>query len=112
MRSLDPGRLRHRISITHLVRTQDPVTLEITEQWEEYTKVWADIAPSSGKEFVAAQAVASKVSGRMTIRYRDDITHAMRIEYRNKTYNIEAALTDDESGLEWLTLLTSEGVQQ
>ena len=48
----------------------------------------------------------------MTIRYRDDITHDMRIVYRGKTYNIEAALPDMESGLEWLTLLVSEGVER
>ena len=112
MNSLDAGRLRHRISIMHKTRVQDPVTLQITESWAEFTKAWADIAPSSGREFVAAQAVSSKVSGRMTIRYRSDITHDMRIEYRGKTYNIEAALPDNESGLEWLTLLTSEGVER
>lgn len=112
MKSLDPGRLRHRIKITELKRVQNETTLEISESWETYAEVWADIAPSSGREFIAAQAVASKVTGRMTIRYRDDITSEMRIVYRGKTYNIEAALPDMESGIEWLTLLVSEGVER
>ena len=46
----------------------------------------------------------------MVIRYRTGILPTMRILFRGKAYNIAGALPDKDSGLEYLTIPVSEGV--
>ena len=105
------GRLRHRISLQRNQVEQNPETGRPSYQWIEVTKLWAEVEPLSAREFVAASAVQSAVSARVTIRSRD-INSAMRFVYRGKIYNIEGVLPDKDSGLEYITLPCSEGVNE
>ena len=107
---LYPGKLRHRISIERPGETQDPNTGEMIPGWEVVASVWAAKRPSSSREFKQSQAGQSEITGEFQIRYRDDIDATMRIVHNGKVYNIEGVLEDDETGLEWLTLPYSEGV--
>lgn len=107
--SLAAGKLRHQVQI------QQPVTVidsngERTETWEHVAYVWAAVEPLSAKEFMTAQQIQSKVSTRITIRYRDSIDATMRIVFRGKLFNIEGVLSDPVSGLEYLTLPCSQGL--
>ncbi|MCK3852096.1 phage head closure protein [Pseudomonas sp. W2Jun17] len=104
------GDLRHRITIQRPVHTQDPVTGEMTPSWVDVAKLWADVEPVSVNQFVAAATNQSKVSARIVIRYRAGIDSTMRILHRDKIYNVEGVLADKVSGLEYLTLPVSEGV--
>ena len=104
------GKLRHQVTIHRPDYTQDPVTGEMTPSWIEVTKTWASVEPLSTREFIAAAANQSKVSVRILIRYRAGIDATMRILHRDKIYNIEGVLADRVSGLEYLTLPCSEGV--
>lgn len=108
--SIASGKLRHKVALQRRVRTQDPVTGEITYQWQTVANVWASVEPLSAREFISAQAVQSKVSARIVIRHRSDVDASMRIMHRDKLYNIEGVLSDPRSGLEYLTLPCSEGV--
>lgn len=110
---LNPARLRHRIVIQKPVETQDSNTGAITTTWEDVATVWAEISALSVKEIIAAQAEDSKMTGRITIRYRSDIDHSYRLYHaaKNMIYNVEGILADKESGLEYLTLPVSEGVR-
>lgn len=107
---LNPGKLRHRITIEKSGQTQDPTTGEMITGWQLVATVWADKRPSSAREFKQSQAGQSEITGEFQIRYRDDIDATMRIVHNGKVYNIEGVLEDDETGLEWLTLPYSEGV--
>lgn len=104
------GKLRHRVTLQKLIQAQNPVTGELTKQWVDLDSVWASIEYLSGREFIAAQAVQSEVTARILIRYRSDVEPKMRIKYRDKLYNIHGVLPDLKSGLEYLTLPVSEGV--
>lgn len=104
------GKLRHRVTIQKPARVQDPDTGSITEGWADVATVWAGKRPVSAKEFMSAQAMQSEIVGEFRIRYRDDIDATMRIVYRGKKFNIEGAIPDHLSGVEWLTLPYSEGV--
>ena len=105
------GGLRHRISIQHLVEQQDHVTGEITKTWVEFAPAWAAIEPLSARDFMAAQASQSEASGRITIRYRPGVLPTMRILHLANIYTIIGPpLPDKNSGLEYLTLLVSTGV--
>lgn len=112
---LAAGKLRHYVTIQKLTTTQDPVTGNITESWaDKWVNVPAAISPLSGREFIAAQSTQSEVTGRITIRWRDGLDASMRIVHTVKgtarIYNIEAILADADSGLEYLTLMVSSGV--
>lgn len=109
--SLEAGRLRHRVSIERIVRTQDPDTGAITEYWVEIARVWAAIEPLSAREFVQSAAGQSEVTGRITIRSRD-ILATDRITRPGIVYNIRGVLPDKDSGLEYITLPVGTGVNE
>lgn len=118
--TLSAGRLRHRITLQEKSPlldsngdlVQDMETGAISYVWQEVAQLWAAIEPLSGREFIQSQATQSKVSGRIVIRHYHYIHAGMRIyhAYNGKIFNIEAILADPDSGLEYMTLLTSEGV--
>lgn len=109
------GPLRHRITIQQRSQLQDPETGEMITGWTDWpqpgAKHWARIEPLSARDFIAAQAVQSQVTGRIVLRYREGMLPTMRILYRNKIYSIHGVLPDADSGLEYLTLPVSEGVR-
>lgn len=105
------GDLRHRVQFQKLVPGVDPETQEpIAGEWVDVAKVYASIEPLSGREFIAAQAVQSEVVGRIVIRRRTDIKAQMRGVFRGRIYNIQGVLPDPKSGLDYLALPYSEGV--
>lgn len=104
------GKLRHLVTLQKLEQIQNPTTGELVKGWSDVANVWADIQNLSAREFISAQAVQSEIIARIVIRYRSDVEPKMRIKYRNKVYNIHGALPDLKSGLEYLTLPVSEGV--
>lgn len=107
---MQSGKLRHRVKIEKPGQVQDPVTGEVRPGWQLVATVWASVEPLSVREFMQSQATQSEISARVTIRFRDDIEANMRLTHRGKHYNIEGALPDPKSGLEWLTLPVSAGV--
>jgi len=107
---MDAGRLRHRVTIQSVTETRDTSTGAIATSWADVATVWAAVEPLSGREFLAAQANQAEVVARILIRYRDDVTAKMRVLHGARVYNIRAALPDNESGAEHLTLMVSEGV--
>lgn len=110
---LKSGLLRHRLTIQYPVETQNQDTGAIDVVWTDVATVWGSIEPISAREFIAAQSEDSKVSTRITIRYRNDIDAKMRLYHaaKGQYYNIEGVLSDKESGLEYLTLPCSEGLR-
>jgi SPP1 family predicted phage head-tail adaptor len=105
------GRLRHRIDFQRPSFAQDPVTGEMIKTWVEvWVKVPASVEPLSAREFIAAAATHNEVTARIGIRKRAGVDPTMRIIHRGKIYNIEGVLPDPKSGLDYLTLPCSEGV--
>ncbi len=107
---LKSGRLSHRVTIESPTYTQDSYG-DPTPDWVTVAEVWAAIEPLSVREFMAAQSEQSKVSARITIRHRSDLSADMRILHNGKIYNIEGILPDPDSGLEYVTLPCSQGVR-
>lgn len=119
--SLEPGKLRHRIRIDEYVdvidSAGDPLRGpqgEFLKEWVEVATVCAAIEPLSAREFVQSQAMQSQVTARIIMRHRSGLDAAMRIVHlaTGKIYNPAAFLTDKESGLEYLTVPVSEGVNE
>ncbi|WP_339492388.1 phage head closure protein [Pseudomonas rhizophila] len=105
------GQLRHRVEFQRPQLDQDPVTGEMVKSWVVvWPNVAAGIEPLSAREFIVAASEHSKISARIVIRYRPGVDATMRILHRNKIYAIEGVLSDRDSGLDYLTLPCSEGV--
>jgi SPP1 family predicted phage head-tail adaptor len=113
--TFNAGRLRHRISIQQRSEVQDQGTGDVTYQWVDVaTKVACEISPASAKEFIAASAMQSEIVAKIVLRYRGDVTAKMRAVHVKQgievLYNIEGVLADPKSGLEWMTLPCSQGI--
>ena len=110
---LQPGKLNHRLIIQNPVQSQSQTTGGMTTTWVDVATVWAAIEPSSVREFTASSMEQSKISTRITIRYRTGITDEMRFYHQAKDtyYDIHGVLPDKETGYEYLTLPCSTGVK-
>lgn len=106
------GKLRHRVTIEREVIDIDSDGAQVPEWMIFAGPVPAEIAPVSGRELLAAQAVSSKVSSRIKMRRLDGVTAGMRAVHRSTIYNIEAVIPDPDSGIRFQTLLVTDGVNQ
>lgn len=84
---MDIGRLRHRITFQKLLESKNEYG-EVTNQWEDYKTVWAEIKPVSGKQFFEAKQINSEISHNVYIRYRLDLSPNMRILYKGRVFDI------------------------
>ncbi|WP_455424905.1 phage head closure protein [Dryocola sp. LX212] len=104
------GPLRHRVMLQEPLKTQDPETGAIVDSWVDVKEIFAEVTAVSARDFAAAQAFQNKITSRIKIRYRTGISDKHRILFRGEIYNIEGVLPDPDSGLEYLTLPCSSGV--
>lgn len=117
------GKLRHRVRIerfadnvdSHGDVIQDPNTGEVSRSWQEVDTVWAAIEPLSAREFIQSAAGQSEITARLVIRFRSDVVATDRLVHMvngvaGAIYNPAAFLRDKETGLEYMTMPCSEGV--
>lgn len=108
---LDPGELRHRVTIDEEVLTRSTTTGAVSKAWTTlWSNVPASVKPVSGREFVASQGLQHEVVARIVVRYRAGLKATQRIRFRDQTYNVAAWLPDPDSGLEYATAMCTQGV--
>lgn len=90
---LSAKNLKRRITIQQQVDTVDAIGQPIDE-WVDVDTVSAHILPLSGIESIKAGADVSVSKASIRIRYREDITPAMRVLYGTTVYQINAVLPD------------------
>jgi len=100
---MNPGKLRHRVAILQKQTTIDPDGYPI-ETWEPLYSAWAKVEPISGREYYQAAAVQAQHQVRFTMRYRKDITPAMRLRWDGEDYEIKAVI-DLEGRRRWLQIM-------
>lgn len=104
-------RYPHRITIQRIVATRDTTTGEQINTWTDYApNSPAHVLPISGRELIASNTEHSEIRARIEMRYRNDLDHTMRILFRGMIYNIHAILPDNDTGLRWITLMCTEGL--
>lgn len=111
MMALAAGLLRHLVRIEKPSSYQNPRTGELCNSWVMVAQVYAQIVPSSVREFIASNAEQSEVNGKIVIRARSDVNATMRIVHKGVAYSILGVLADPESGMEYMTLPVSKGVR-
>ena len=81
------GQLDQRIVIERLVESYDELGQPIN-QWLPIVQTWAHVQPLVGREYIAAGALLSEVTARISLRYRPGITAADRVIHDGKVYGI------------------------
>lgn len=89
---INPGELRHRITIEQKTITKDEL-LNNVEEWAEYYSCYASINGLSGSEYWAAQAQQAENTVTFLVRYHRKIENmnpqAFRIIFKGSVYDIK-----------------------
>ncbi len=107
-KEMPAGRLRHRVRIEQPVLTPDGMGGS-TKAWQELATVWAEIVAISSGEAVLAGKLTPRIARRFRLRYRADITAAMRLVYEGRVFNILSVINENEADA-MLEILAEEGV--
>lgn len=95
------GDLRHLLTLQEEIRTPDGGG-GFTVAWQNIAqspKIYASITSLSGNEQLSQQQLATIVSCRMIIRFRDDITARMRLTDGKRFFNILSVKDADGTGI-------------
>ena len=84
---MNAGRLDRLITFQQNTPTRDNIGGKV-DSWADFCQVWANIKNTGGVENTNAERVEAKTIIMFTIRYRTDITNALRISFENAYYNI------------------------
>jgi SPP1 family predicted phage head-tail adaptor len=68
-----------------------------------------EVAPMSGRELLAAEAVQSSLTHSVSIRYFAGLKPSMRIKYGDRLFDIQSVIDEDERH-RTMTLLCVEGL--
>ncbi|MCX5497658.1 phage head closure protein [Kaistia dalseonensis] len=94
--AFDPGILAHRVTIQRPVATPDGAG-GAALTWEALATVWAAIDPVSAREDAASDRLATRLTHRITVRFRADLAGGMRIAHRGRSLRITAWRDPDET---------------
>ena len=87
------GPLNTRVTVQQQSTSQDALGQPV-QTWTTFATLWADVKHSSGIETIKAGAEATIVRASIRIRYRADISSAMRVVVGTTVHNILAVLPD------------------
>lgn len=98
---MDIGQLRHRAVVQRLDPDAQDEIGQPVESWVKHADVHCRIKHQAGaQEGQKAGSVIAMVRIEIRVRYRTDITTAMRISHRGKLYRI-VGVRPNEMNLEW-----------
>ena len=105
---MQSGRLRSKVTFQRQGTNKDDLGQTVNE-WVDVCTIRAEIRDLSGKEYQNSQAEQSLTDCKILIRYRNDITTAMRALCNNTHYDIKAVLEDVKKTR--LELMCQKGVR-
>jgi len=80
--------LRHRIIIQASTKISDGMG-SFTTSWSDVATIWAGIWPLRPKEVIENMRAEGKLTHRIRIRYRKNLTSANRLKFGNRYFNIK-----------------------
>jgi len=93
---VDPGRLSARLVLEDDQSVSDGQG-GVVEDWQVVASLWGRIEPLRARARETAGAAAAEVTHRVTIRYREDVSHAMRFVHRGRPLLIRTVSDPDET---------------
>lgn len=101
------GQLRHRLQLQEYVEAKNTFG-EATKAWSTFAEVWGAVMPLQGRERFSAQQVTPEVTHQIRIRHRAALETKHRIQFGQRTFNIESILNRDERNAEQTLLAVEE----
>lgn len=92
---MNPAKFDSRITFQVNGQTYDEDGYPI-EGWTDVKTVWAMIKTLTGKEVFQAMTTKTEYTTRFVIRYTTGLNTDMRILYKNRIFNIQSIINDDE----------------
>lgn len=91
------GTRRERILIRVAVTSDDGMGGQAVSRYRTVAEPWAAVTAldERDKEALAAQQITARHSYHMDIRYRQGITPAMQVQWRDQTFEIFTVADDD-----------------
>jgi SPP1 family predicted phage head-tail adaptor len=77
---MDTGALRHRVTLQQATITRDAVGGPV-EGWSDMATVWGDVYDLTGRAINEAMQVGSRITRRVTIRWRSGIDDSLRVRF-------------------------------
>ena len=99
IRPINPGALRHKITILKRIKGQSP-TGDIINDWAVHKEVRAAMIPLLGKELYSAMTADILVKIKFVMRYIDGVCEGMRIRHKEQVYDIISAQNVNALGVE------------
>lgn len=94
--SMGAGAFNRRITFQKYISIRDSEGV-YTKTWATFKTLWAKVYPVSGREYFQAATTQNEYTVRVVIRYRKDITDAMRFVYEGKSYEIDQIINDNDA---------------
>lgn len=106
----DISKLDKRITIQRQIKTASDGQGGFTSAWTATTStpIWCAIWPRSVKETMQDQQPAGEITHRIRIRFRRGVSAQMRVQYKNRYFNIVGPPVNVNEDNEWLDLLCKE----
>lgn len=98
------GQLDQLVTVERQQGGFDELGQPLPDTWAPLFTCWAEVAPLTGREYLAAQAAVSEVTAKIRMRYRPGITSQDRVIHEGTTYGIESVI-DVRSGHRELVLM-------
>ena len=86
---MNPGKLDHLVSLCRLDTSLDSIG-GVVPTWSFVSAVWGEWLPSTGREYIAAQARIAEADGVLRIRWRADIVETWRVLVAGGLYEVAA----------------------
>ena len=94
LRSLSIGQQRLRVVLQEPVETADDIG-GVARSFAPRITLWARLEPVSGTERADAQQAGTHVSHRLSVRWRGDVTGAMRFVIGTRVFDIRGQYDPD-----------------
>lgn len=102
----DPGRLRERLVLEAPAESGDGVG-GVTRTFADVATLWADVTPLSARDTVMADRALARVTHRIRIRWRSDVTTRHRLRIGARLFHI-VALREAEAARRFLLIEAEE----
>lgn len=89
------GQLRHRVTIQGVTDTASAFG-DVSQSWSSVATVWASVEPLNAREAFEAEQTKTKVSHKVMMRYRSDVSTKNRVQHDSRTLNITSVINVGE----------------
>lgn len=91
---ISAGKLNRRVVLLNPVDTT--VGTKTTRSWVPWKTLWANVRPMTAHEIYVYQQLDEQLSYTITVRYKIGITPMMRVQYKNRVFEVRSVIDPEE----------------